>query len=88
MDKLITVEFSRSERDLLLNIEDLNPEAGRKLKVATMQGNAFKVKYPQDILTSMIDGLEAAADRTGEADLAKSYGDLRAKLERAVKAGK
>jgi hypothetical protein len=88
MDKLILVEFSRSERDLLLNIEDLNPEVERKLKVATMQGNAFRVKYPEDILTSMIDGLEAAIDRTKEAELAKTYGDLRSKIERAIKAGK
>jgi len=87
MDKLIQVEFSRSERDLLLNIEDLNPEVLRKLKVATMQGNAFRVKYPEDVLNSMIDGLEAAMDRTDEADLGKSYGDLRGKLERAIKAG-
>jgi hypothetical protein len=87
MDKLIQVEFSRSERDLLLNIEDLNPEVLRKLKVATMQGNAFRVKYPEDVLNSMIDGLEAAMDRTDEADLGKAYGDLRGKLERAIKAG-
>lgn len=88
MDKLISVEISRSERDLLLNIEDLNPEVGRKLKVATMQGNAFRVKYPEDVLNTMIDGLTAASDATKETELAKSYADLRGKLERAVKAGK
>jgi hypothetical protein len=86
MDKLIQIELSRSERDLLLAIKGLNPEVERKLKVATMQGNTFRVKYTDVILNGLIDGLKAECDKTGDATLAKACGDLRGKIERTLKA--
>jgi hypothetical protein len=88
MDKLVQIELSRSERDVLLNLEGINPEVERKLKVATMQGNAFRVKYTDVILNGLIDGLEAACDKTGDANLVKAYGDLKSKMERAVQSAK
>ena len=84
MGKLFTIELTRSEKDLLLNDLDLDSVVGDKMRLLAQRGNSIVVKLEREQVERMIDVLEEAAAEAGEAELAKAYRDLCAKLERAV----
>ncbi len=84
MEKLFTIELTRSEKDLLLNDLDLDSVVGDKMRLLAQRGNTIVVKLEREQVERMVDALEEAAADTGEAELAKAYRDLCAKLERAV----
>ncbi len=84
METLFTLELTRSEKDLLLNDLDLDPVVGDKLRLRAQRGNTLVVKLEREQVARMVSALEEAAADTGEAELAKAYRDLCAKLERAV----
>jgi hypothetical protein len=82
--KLFTIELTRSEKDLLLNDLDLDSIVGDKMRLLAQRGNTIVVKLEREQVERMVDALEEAAADAGEAELAKAYRDLCAKLERAV----
>ena len=84
VEKLFTIELTRSEKDLLLNDLDLDPTVGDKIRLRAQRGNTIEVKLERGQVERMVDALQEAAAGTGEAELAKAYRDLVAKLERAV----
>jgi hypothetical protein len=84
VEKLFTIELTRSEKDLLLNDLDLESIVGDKMRLLAQRGNTIAVKLEREQVERMIDALEEAAADAGEAELAKAYRDLCAKLERAV----
>ena len=84
MEKLFTIELTRSEKDLLLNDLDLDSVVVDKMRLLAQRGNAIVVKLEREQVERMVDALEEAAAGAGEAELAKAYRDLCAKLERAV----
>lgn len=84
MQKLFTIELTRSEKDLLLNDLDLDSIVGDKMRLLAQRGNTIVVKLEREQVERMVDALEEAAADAGEAELAKAYRDLCAKLERAV----
>ena len=87
MGKLFTIELTRSEKDLLLNDLDLDSIVGDKMRLLAQRGNTIVVKLEREQVERMVDALEEAAAEAGEAELAKAYRDLCAKLERAVPPG-
>jgi len=84
VEKLYTIELTRSEKDLLLNDLDLDSIVGDKMRLLAQRGNTIVVKLEREQVERMVDALEEAAADAGEAELAKAYRDLCAKLERAV----
>jgi len=84
VEKLFTIELTRSEKDLLLNDLDLDSIVGDKIRLLAQRGNTIVVKLEREQVERMVDALEEAATKAGEAELAKAYRDLCAKLERAV----
>ena len=84
MEKLFTIEITRGEKDLLLNDLDLDSVVGDKMRLLAQRGNTIIVKLEREQVERMVDVLEEAAAEAGEAELAKAYRDLCAKLERAV----
>ena len=84
MEQLFTIELTRSEKDLLLNDLDLDPVVGDKMRLRAQRGNTIVVKLEREQVERMVNTLEEAAAEAGEAELAKAYRDLCAKLERAV----
>jgi hypothetical protein len=84
VEKLFTIELTRSEKDLLLNDLDLDSIVGDKMRLLAQRGNTIVVKLEREQVERMVDALEEAAADAGEAELAKAYRDLCAKLERAV----
>ncbi len=84
MEKLFTIEITRGEKDLLLNDLDLDPVVGDKLRLLAQRGNMIVVKFERTKIERIVSALEEAAANTGEAELAKAYRDLCAKLERAA----
>jgi hypothetical protein len=84
VEKLFTIELTRSEKDLLLNDLDLDSVVGDKMRLLAQRGNTIVVKLEREQVERMVDALEEAAADAGEAELAKAYRDLCAKLERAV----
>jgi hypothetical protein len=84
VEQLFTIELTRSEKDRLLNDLDLDPVVGDKLRLRAQRGNTIVVKLEREQVERMVNALEEAAADAGEAELAKAYRDLCAKLERAV----
>ncbi len=84
MERLFAIELTRSEKDLLLNDLDLDSVVGDKMRLLAQRGNTIVVKLEREQVERMVDALEEAAADAGEAELAKAYRDLCAKLERAV----
>jgi hypothetical protein len=77
--------LTRSERDLILNIQDLDQELERKLKVTVMYGNAFIVKLPLGKVNTLLESLEGEANKVEDTNLQKAYSDLHDKLEGIAK---
>lgn len=84
MERLFTIELTRSEKDLLLNDLDLDSIVVDKMRLLAQRGNIIVVKLEREQVERMVDVLEEAASDAGEAELAKAYRDLGAKLGRAV----
>ena len=87
MDKLLSLELTRSEKDLLLNDLEIPPEIDGKLRLLAQRGNSITVKLTLEQLDQVIAALEEASHGAEEQELAKAYRDLIAKLERKRSAG-
>jgi hypothetical protein len=86
VEKLISLELSRGEKELLLNMPDLDAEVSRKLQVIAVHGNSFVVKFAIDKLRSIVEGAEKGAEQAEDENLQKAYREFHLKLDRIVKA--
>ena len=82
MDAPLTIEFSRSERELVLNILHISPEVEKKLLSTRITGNRYHVEFTAVELHGIINGLASESNHTDDRTLARAYDELREKLEK------
>jgi hypothetical protein len=86
MDTPRTVELTRSERELLLNILHIAPEVEKKIISSKITGNRFHIEFTPKELEGLMSGLASETNATDDRTMARAYEDLRQKLEK-VEAG-
>jgi hypothetical protein len=82
MDTPQTVELTRSERELLLNILHIAPEVEKKILSARITGQRFNIEFTPKELESLLSGLASEVNATSDRTMARAYEDLRQKLEK------
>ena len=82
MDTPRTVELTRSERELLLNILHIAPEVEKKIISSKITGNRFHIEYTPKELEGLMAGLASETNATDDRTMARAYEDLRQKLEK------
>ncbi len=82
MDTPLTVELSRSERELVLNILHISPEVEKKLVSTRITGNRYHVELTTAELQGIINGLASESNHTDDRTLARAYDELREKFEK------
>jgi hypothetical protein len=86
MDTPRTVELTRSERELLLNILHIAPEVEKKIISSKITGNRFHIEFTPKELEGLMSGLASETNATDDRTMARAYEELRQKLEK-VEAG-
>jgi hypothetical protein len=88
MDTPQTVELTRSERELLLNIRNIAPEAEKKIVSSRITGNRFHIEFSSAELEGLTAGLSTEAHYSDDSAVAKAFEELRSRLETLIdKAG-
>jgi hypothetical protein len=82
MDTPQTIELTRSERELLLNILHIAPEAEKKIIASRITGNRFHIEFSPKDLEGLIAGLASEASATDDRTMSRAYEELRQKLEK------
>jgi hypothetical protein len=82
MDTPQTIELTRSERELLLNIRHLAPDVEKKIISSRITGNRFYIEFTPGELEGLLGGLASEAHASDERTMAKAYDELREKLEK------
>ena len=82
MDASQSVELTRSERELLLNIRHIAPDVEKKIVSARITGNRFHIEFTPAEMDGLLAGLASemsfAADRT----MSRAFAELRDRLEK------
>lgn len=86
VEKLITLELTRGEKELVLNMPGIVPEIPRKLQVLVMHANSIYVKFTADQIKAMIEGADKGAEQAEDENVQKAYREIQAKLDRILKA--
>jgi hypothetical protein len=84
MDKALTVELSRSERELMLNILHISPEVEKKLVSTKITGNRYHVEFTAAELQGVLNGLASESNHTDDRTLARAYDELHERLEKIL----
>jgi predicted DNA-binding transcriptional regulator YafY len=84
MDMPMTIELTRSERELLLNILHIAPEVEKKIISSRITGNRFHIEFTPQELEGLLNGLASESNATGDRTMARAYEDLRQKLEKTT----
>jgi len=82
MDTPLTVELTRSERELVLNILHISPEVEKKLISTRITGNRYHIELTNAELLGVVNGLTSESNHTDDRTLARAYDELREKLEK------
>jgi len=82
MDASQSVELTRSERELLLNIRHIAPEVEKKIVSARITANRFHIEFTPAELDGLLAGLVSEANFTPDRTMARAYIELRDKLEK------
>ena len=82
MDTPLTVPFTRSERELVLNILHISPEVEKKLTSTRITENRYNVELTVAELQGIVNGLTSESNHTDDRTLARAYDELREKLEK------
>ncbi|HTP58079.1 MAG TPA: hypothetical protein VMM82_04120 [Spirochaetia bacterium] len=82
MDTPLTVELTRSERELVLNILHISPEVEKKLISTRITGNRYHIELTGAELQGVVNGLTSESNHTDDRTLARAYDELREKLEK------
>jgi hypothetical protein len=80
-----SVELTRSERELLLNIRHIAPEAEKKIVSARITVNRFHIELTTAEIEGLMAGLSSEANYTDDRTMARAYEELREKLEKLEK---
>ena len=83
----MTIELTRSERELLLNILHIDPLVEKKIVGAPLTANRYHVELSSAELASLLNGLAAEANHTDDRQLEKAYEELQSKLEKTDTGG-
>ncbi len=82
MDAPQSVELTRSERELLLNIRHLAPEVEKKIVSARITGNRFHIEFTPAEVEGLMAGLASEVAYSQDRTMARAYEELREKLEK------
>ena len=82
MDAPRSVELTRSERELLLNIRHIAPEVEKKIVSARITGNRFHIEFSPADVDGLMAGLSSEANFTSDRTMARAYEELRENLEK------
>jgi hypothetical protein len=82
MDTPQSVELTRSERELLLNIRRIAPEVEKKIVSSRITGNRFHIELAPAEVEGLVAGLASEANYTDDRTMARAYEELRQKLEK------
>jgi hypothetical protein len=82
MDTPLTIELTRSERELLLNILHIAPEVEKKITSSRITGNRFHIEFNPKELEGLMNGLASEANATDDRTMARAFEELRQKLEK------
>lgn len=80
MDSPKTVELTRSERELLLNILHIAPDVEKKIITSRITENRFHIEFTPQELEGLLNGLASESNATDDRTMARAYEDLRKKL--------
>lgn len=83
MDTPRTIELTRSERELLLNILHIAPEVEKKIISSRITGNRYHIEFEPKEIEGLMNGLASEANATDDRTMARAYEELREKLEKA-----
>ena len=84
MEQALTVELTRSERELVLNILHINPEVEKKLISTRITGNRYHIEFTVAELQGILTGLTSESNHTDDRTLARAYDELHEKLEKLL----
>ncbi len=82
MDTPQSIELTRSERELLLNIRHIAPDVEKKIVSSRITGNRFHIEFTQPEIEGLLGGLGSEANYTDDRTMARAYEELREKLEK------
>jgi predicted DNA-binding transcriptional regulator YafY len=82
MDTPQTIELTRSERELLLNILHIAPEVEKKIISSRITGNRFHIEFSPKELEGLLAGLASEANASDDRTMSRAYDELRQKLEK------
>jgi len=82
MDTPLTIELTRSERELLLNILHIAPEVEKKIISSKITGNRFHIEFTPKELEGLVNGLNSEMNATDDRTMARAYEELREKLDK------
>ena len=81
MDTPVTIQLTRSERELILNVLHLSPEVQHKVANTRIASNRYSVELTQQELEGLLSGLGSEINATRDRTMAKAYEELRDRLE-------
>ena len=82
MDASQSVELTRSERELLLNIRHIAPDVEKKIVSARITGNRFHIEFAPAELEGLMAGLASEANFASDRTMSRAFAELRDKLEK------
>jgi len=82
MDAPQSVELTRSERELLLNIRHIAPEVEKKIVSARITGNRFHIEFSPAEIDGLMAGLASEANFASDRTMSRAFAELREKLEK------
>ncbi|HTO21225.1 MAG TPA: hypothetical protein VMF68_10985 [Spirochaetia bacterium] len=82
MDSPQSVELTRSERELLLNIRHIAPDVEKKIVSARITGNRFHIEFTPADLEGLMAGLASEANFASDRTMSRAFAELRDKLEK------
>jgi hypothetical protein len=78
-----TIELTRSERELLLNILHIAPEVEKKIVSSRITGNRYHIEFEPKEIEGLMNGLTSEANATDDRTMARAYEELREKLDKS-----
>jgi hypothetical protein len=81
MEGQIPVDLKRSERELLLNVLDLDPGVLKKLQHPQAKGHLLSVDLSAEEITRLLSGVAAEIGASDDMHMRKAFEELQEKLE-------
>ncbi len=82
MDAPQSLELTRSERELLLNIRHIAPEVEKKIVSARITANRFHIEFTPAEIEGLMAGLASEASFASDRTMSRAFAELRDKLEK------